>query len=275
MHIAQILRHHCDMPSNTPEPAADGADAANHASVDAEANAPLDAPRRAQIRLGAIDSLGVGIGIFPLGLALGVLVVQAGLPWWLAPALSIGIFAGSVELLLVSMIAASTPLLTIAATVFALNFRHVFYPLSFPVQVVKPGIGRAYSIYAMIDEAYATYVLMPVEKLTSARMLSGQLLMQAYWVGGGLAGVLLASLLPEPIEGFEFALVALFIVMALDSVRSKREIPSVVLAGLSVALATIIFPEAQLLAALGLFTLTLIARYFWPSADKSREAAHA
>src|SRR5690606_26639669 len=101
-------------------------------------------------------------------------------PWWLAPALSIGVFAGSVELLLVGMIAASTPLLTIAVTVFAVNFRHVFYPLSFPIQAVKPGLGRAYSIYAMIDEAYATYVLMPSEKLSSARMLTGQFLMQFY-----------------------------------------------------------------------------------------------
>ncbi|MDI6022923.1 AzlC family ABC transporter permease [Leucobacter sp. UT-8R-CII-1-4] len=247
------------MPRNTTEPAAHNAVAAS----------------KAELRKGAVDSLGVGIGIFPLGLALGVLVVQAGLPWWLAPALSIGIFAGSVELLLVSMIAASTPLLTIAATVFALNFRHVFYPLSFPIQAVKPGLGRAYSVYAMIDEAYATYVLMPAEKLSSARMLTGQLLMQLYWVSGGLAGVLLASLMPEPLEGFEFALVALFIVMALDAVRSKREIPSVVLAGLSVALATVTFPEAQLLAALGIFTLTLIARYFWPNNRGEQEANNA
>jgi 4-azaleucine resistance transporter AzlC len=222
-----------------------------------------------QIRAGFADSLGVGLGIFPLGIALGVLVIQAGLPWWLAPALSIGIFAGSVELLLVSMIAAATPLVTIAVTVFAVNFRHVFYPLSFPIQAVKPGLPRAYSIYAMIDEAYATYVLMPPEKLSSARMLTGQILMQSYWVAGGLVGVALASMLPEPIEGFEFALVALFIVMALDAARSKREIPSVVLAGLSVALSMIAFPGAEVLAALVVYTLLLVARYLWSRARRA------
>lgn len=223
----------------------------------------LPTSRKQEIRRGAVDSLGVGIGIFPLGVALGFLVIQAGLPWWLAPALSIGIFAGSVELLLVSMIAASTPLLTIAATVFALNFRHAFYPLSFPIQVVQPGIRRAYSIYALIDEAYATYVLMPPEKLSSTRMLTGQLLMQAYWVFGGLVGVSVASLLPEPIEGFEFALVSLFIVMALDAARSKREIPSVALAGLSIAVAMVAFPGAELITALSIYTFALVARYFW------------
>ena len=215
------------------------------------------------MRAGAVDSLGVGLGIFPLGIALGVLVVQAGLPWWLAPALSIGVFAGSVELLLVSMIAAATPLLTIAVTVFAVNFRHAVYPLSFPLQAVKPGPGRAYSVYALIDEAYATYVLMPPERLSSARMLTGQVLMQAYWVGGGLIGVALASMLPEPIEGFEFALVSLFIVMALDAARTKREIPSVVLAGLSVAIAMVTFPGSEILAALVFYTVLLVGRYLW------------
>ena len=87
--------------------------------------------------------------------------------------------------------------------------------------------------------------------------------MQAYWVGGGLVGVSVASLLPEPIEGFEFALVSLFIVMALDAARTKREIPSVVLAGLSIAVAMVAFPGAELITALTIYTLALVARYFW------------
>ena len=217
--------------------------------------------RRAQIAAGLGDSLGVGLGIFPLGIALGVLVIQAGLPWWVSPALAIGVFAGSVELLLVGMIAAATPLVTIAVTVLAVNFRHVFYALSFPVSRVTRGLPRAYSIYAMVDEAYATYVLMPPEKLTSARMVTGQLAMQAYWVVGGLVGVWLAAALPAPIEGFEFALVALFIVMTLDALRSRREIPSAVLAGLAVTIALFAFPEQALLAALLIFVGGLAVRY--------------
>lgn len=220
-----------------------------------------DLPRRTQIAAGFRDSLGVGIGIFPLGIALGVLVIQAGLPWWLAPALSIGVFAGSVELLLVSMFAAATPLVTIAVTVFAVNFRHVFYALSFPIQQVRPGLPRAYSVFALIDEAYATYVLMPAEKLTSSRIITSQLLMQAYWVGGGLVGIGIAEALPTPLEGFEFALVALFLVMTLDAVRTRREVPSVVLAGFAVGIAMLVAPANALLVALLLFTALLVGRF--------------
>ena len=215
------------------------------------------------IRAGLIDSLGSGIGIFPLGIALGILVVQAGLPWWLTPALSIGIFAGSVELLLVSMLAAATPLLTIAVTVLAVNFRHVFYALSFPLDVTRPGLPRAYSVYALIDEAYATYVLMPRSQLSSKRIVTGQLAMQSYWVGGGIVGVVIAQMLPAPIEGFEFALCALFVVMAIDSVRSRREVPSALLAGAAIAIALVVAPESALLVALITFTVLLTIRYLF------------
>ncbi|WP_449278684.1 AzlC family ABC transporter permease [Leucobacter sp. GX24907] len=218
-------------------------------------------PPRPGVRAGLVDSLGSGIGIFPLGVALGVLVIQAGLPWWLTPALSIGIFAGSVELLLVSMLAAATPILTIAVTVFAVNFRHVFYALSFPIDAVRRGLPRAYSVYGMVDEAYATYVLMPREQLASRRMVAGQLAMQGYWVFGGLIGVMIAHLMPEPIEGFEFALCALFTVMALDAVRSKRELPSALLAALAVSAALIISPDSALLVGLIIFSTLLALRF--------------
>ncbi|WP_206541977.1 AzlC family ABC transporter permease [Leucobacter celer] len=232
-----------------------------------------EAPRSAQVREGLADSLGVGIGIFPLGVALGMLVVQAGLPWWLAPALSIGVFAGSVELLLVSMLASAAPLLTIAATVFALNFRHVFYAFSFPLARVRPGLPRAYSVYALIDEAYATYALLPAEKLSSARIVTGQLAMQAYWVGGGLLGVAIAAALPEPIEGFEFALYSLFIVMTLDAARSRREIPSILLAGLAMTVAILVAPGSALLVGLALFTGLLVLRYLWTRRTAERGGA--
>lgn len=236
--------------------------------------------RRAGVLAGLRDSLGVGLGIFPLGIALGFLVIQAGLPWWLAPALSIGIFAGSVELLLVSMLAAATPLVTIAATVFAVNFRHVFYSFSFPLTRVRSGPARAYSVYAMIDEAYATYVLMDPDRLSSARIVTGQLAMQFYWVFGGLVGVVIAGALPAPIEGFEFALVALFVVMSMDAIRSRREIPSALLACLAVAAAMLVAGDNALLVALIMYSALLGLRYLLTQrrgrrADPAEEAERA
>lgn len=222
---------------------------------------PEQPERREQIRLGITDSFALGLGIFPLGIGLGFLVIQSGLPWWAAPALSVGVFAGSVEYLLVGMIAGGSSLITIAVTVFAVNFRHVFYAFSFPIHLTKPGLQRAYATYAMIDEAYATAVMIPEKQNSATRLITMQLVSHAYWVGGSLVGVLLAKLLPTTVDGFEFALVALFTVLTLDSFRSKRELPSALLAGCSVAFALVVTPDQAMIVALSLFCCLLIVRF--------------
>ncbi|WP_406208003.1 AzlC family ABC transporter permease [Streptomyces sp. NBC_01017] len=137
--------------------------------------ASASATRRTRISQGARDSLSAGLGIFPLGMALGLMVMQAGLPWWLAPALSLAAFAGSLELLLVGMVATSTPLAAVALTVLVVNFRHVFYAFSFPLHLVKHPVAKAYAVYAMIDEAYAVSASLPERERSGPRLLAMQI----------------------------------------------------------------------------------------------------
>ena len=45
----------------------------------------------------------VQLGLFVLGIGLGVVVTGHGLPWWIAPVLSMAVYAGSVEFLLAGL----------------------------------------------------------------------------------------------------------------------------------------------------------------------------
>jgi branched chain amino acid efflux pump len=215
---------------------------------------------RQQAVAGIRDSFSAGLGILPLGIALGLLVVQAGLPWWLAPALSVSAFAGSLELMLVGMIAAAAPLTAIALTTLVVNFRHVFYAFSFPLHLVRNRLAKAYSVYALIDEAYAVSASLPPGERSAPRLLAMQIASQTYWVGGGLVGVAVGAALPAPIKGLEFALCALFTVLTLDAFRSRREVPAVVLAAASVALALVFTPQIALFTSLVMF-VGLLAAY--------------
>ena len=217
--------------------------------------------RRVEIATGVRASLAAGLGMFPLGVAFGLLVIQAGLPWWLAPALSIAGFAGSLELLLIGMVTSAAPLATIALTTFLVNFRHVFYAFTFPLHVVRNRLARGYSVYALIDEAYAVTAAQP-RGWTAWRLLSMQVAFQAYWVGGGLTGVLIGSLLPVPIEGLEFALCALFVTLTLDACRTRAQLPSLMLAAACFAVAIVAVPDAALFTGLILVVAALVARYF-------------
>lgn len=215
---------------------------------------------RDEIRHGITLSLAAGLGLFPLGIAFGLLVQQAGLPWWLAPAMSVAGFAGSLELLMVGLITAGTPLATIALTTFLVNFRHVFYAFSFPLRVVRTRLGRLYSVYAMIDEAYAVTAATP-GNWTGPRLLAMQVSFHAYWVLGGLVGVAAGAALPAPIEGLEFALCALFITLTLDAARSREQVPSLLLALLSFTAAYVVAPDSALFVALLSFVALLMVRF--------------
>jgi 4-azaleucine resistance transporter AzlC len=183
-------------------------------------------------------------------------------------------FAGSLEMLLVGMIATVEPLAAVAVTVFVVNFRHVFYAFSFPRHVVRNRFARLDATYAMIDEVYAVNAALPKSHQSAARILAMQVACEIYWVGGGLVGVLIAGLLPGPIKGLEFALCALFTVLTLDAFRSRRQIPSVLLAGASIGISLVIAPEVALFVAMLIFVGLLLARY---ALDRRRAArkAHA
>ncbi|MDX3458307.1 AzlC family ABC transporter permease [Streptomyces sp. ME02-8801-2C] len=239
----------------------------------ARPSAPV--PRRQQIAAGIRDSFSAGLGIFPLGIALGLLVLQAGLPWWLTPALSVAAFAGSLELLLVGMMATVTPLAAVAVTVFVVNFRHIFYAFSFPLHLVKHPVAKAYAVYAMIDEAYAVNASLPESERSAPRLLAMQIACESYWVGGGLVGVALGAALPAPVKGLEFALCSLFTVLTLDAFRSRREIPSVLLAGASAAVALVVTPGLAMFTALLLFVGLLLVRHALTARRSTGETADA
>ena len=215
---------------------------------------------RSEIAWGLNRSFAAGLGLVPLGVAFGLLVVQAGLPWWVAPALSIAGFAGSLELLLVGLITAATPLAAIAVTTLLVNFRHVFYAFSFPLGAVRHPAARVYSMYALIDEAFAVTAADPRE-WTGPRLVTLQLAFQSYWVGGGLLGVALGALLPFRIEGLEFSLCALFVTLALDACRDRSAVPSLLLGAASFAIAAIAVPEHALLVGMLCYVALLIVRF--------------
>src|SRR5690625_649029 len=217
--------------------------------------------RRHEILTGLKLGLGPGLGLFPLGVALGLLAIQSGLPAWAVPALSIFGYAGSLEFLMIDLLMTGTGLLTIAVTTLFLNFRHVFYACSFPLHVVKNPIAKFYSMHALIDEAYAVTAANPTG-WTAPRLLAMQISMQLYWVGGGLVGVLIAWTIPGTIAGLDFALLALFITLTLDAVRTREQLPSLIIATLAFFAALAIAPEQIIFVGMILFMVLLTLRYF-------------
>ncbi|MGI5176192.1 AzlC family ABC transporter permease [Dactylosporangium sp. CA-152071] len=218
---------------------------------------PMPSPVVAAVK----DSLPVGLGLAPLGVAFGMLIVQTGLSWWWATVFTAVIYAGSFEFLLIGLVTAAAPLATIATTAFLVNVRHLFYALSFPLHRVR-GVGKVYGTFALTDEAYALTTTEQAQTWPGRRILALQLFLQMYWVAGATLGGLLGSRVPDGVTGLDFALTALFVVLAIEAIRAGRDIPSPVLALLAAVIAGLLSPEQMMLTAVTLFTAALMVRRF-------------
>ncbi|NGP09403.1 AzlC family ABC transporter permease [Rhodococcus sp. 14C212] len=219
--------------------------------------------RLSEIRTGVRDSWAVGLGLIPLGLAFGVVLTQAGFDWWWAPVFSTVIYAGSMEFLAVGLIGAVTPVASIAAATLLVNFRHVFYGLSFPLEKIRSRLGRAYGVYALTDETYAIVATKRRDELTGTRMLSVAATCQLLWVVSGTAGALIGAALPAGLSGLEFALTALFAVLALDAFRLGRDLPASALAVVCGLVGAAVSKDGMLVISLGLFVACLLLRFVY------------
>ncbi len=204
----------------------------------------------------------VGLAFLPLGAALGLLVVHAGLAWWWAPVFAAVIYAGSLEFLMVGLAAAGAPVATAALTALIVNSRHIFYALSFPLDRVRGVPGKLYSTYVLSDEAYAVAVSPVAENWTGRQILTVQAALHLTWTVSAAAGGLLGVALPlERLHGLEFALTALFIVLAIDAYRQHPDRLTAVAAVLCAVLAWLLVPGQMLVWAFAGFTVLLLARF--------------
>lgn len=218
---------------------------------------------REEVWLGWRAVLPACAAVLPLGLALGVLVVQTGFSWWWGPLIALFIFAGSLEFLMVGMLAAAAPLSQVAVSALLVNFRHVFYAISFPLHRVHGRGWKVYSTYALTDEVYAVTADPKAQTWSRTRILSIQLIFQGAWVASVCAGGLLGQLIPDSVVGLDFAITALFVVLSIDAYRARKSIPVTVLA-LGCALAgVLIAPADMLIVSMALFVVALIGSFFF------------
>lgn len=194
------------------------------------------------------DTVPVAMGYVPLGTAYGLLLVGAGIDWYWAPLSSLIVFAGALQFLSVSLLAAGAPLLEVATATLVINFRHVFYGLSFPVGRLESFLQRCYGVFALTDETYSLVAAKQDGELAGRRVHLIQVFSHLWWVLGSTLGAAAAVALPGGVDGLDFALTALFVVLAQEhAYRRANAVP--MLLGLAAGAAAYIAARAQMLTA--------------------------
>ncbi|MDI1245473.1 MAG: AzlC family ABC transporter permease [Rhodoferax sp.] len=204
-------------------------------------------------------SVPVAMGYVPLGMVFGFLFVQAGAPWWLAVFASVFVFAGAAQFMMVPMLAAGLPWASIALATLVVNLRHVFYGLSLLNKLPAQAGARWYLVFALTDETYSVLTTLPAGTSTS-QMVTVALLNQGWWVLGSLLGAVIGAQAQISWVGLDFALAALFAVLAVEQWRHADSAAPLWVAVVSYAVAWALLPQHALLTAIG---LSVLAGLLW------------
>jgi len=199
----------------------------------------------------------IGMGYVPAGFAYGVLALQAGLPASITVAMSVLVFAGAMQFAAVPMLAGAAGLPTVVLSTLMINLRHVLYAIPLLDRLPKYRAVKAYVIAALTDETYSVLTSLPSER---CRALSGRiaLINHAYWVLGTLIGVALGKQAARWIPHLDFALPALFAILAIEHYRTQRRWLPAAIGLAAYAIACTAAPHYALLVGLGLALAALL-----------------
>lgn len=159
-----------------------------------------------------------------IGIAFGILMVDAGYGVLLSVASALFIYAGSIQLVMVPMMMSGASLITLALMTFFINARHIFYGLGFIEQFRKMGWRRPYMILALTDETYSILCSIEYEPDIDADKAAFLIAMlnHLYWIFGCFLGACAGRFLQFDMRGIEFSATAFFLVVVVNQWRQYR-----------------------------------------------------
>ena len=162
------------------------------------------------------------MGYLSIGIVFGWMLSAAGFHTVWSGIMSLTIYAGSGQYLGVELLSNTAPLADAAFLTLVLNFRHLVYGLSMLEKFHGMGWRKLYMIFALTDETYALLAGVSAPDGVDEKdfYFSIALLDHLYWIAGSIIGAVAGALITINTEGIDFAMTALFLVIAVEQWQS-------------------------------------------------------
>jgi len=181
--------------------------------------------KRKAFRAALPCTLPVMMGYIFLGIAFGVLLSGKGFsPLW-ALLMSVCIYAGSMQFVAISIMAAPFAPLSAFLMTLMVNARHLFYGLSMLEPFKNMGRLKPYMIFSLTDETYSLLCGVKTPEGVDRKyfLFFISLLDQLYWIAGSCIGAIAGNLIPFDSTGIDFAMTSLFLVIFVEQWESVTD----------------------------------------------------
>lgn len=183
-----------------------------------------------------------------VSMAYGMMMENAGFHWYYSLFVSLTVYTGAFQFVLITFLSGGASVLTVALTALLMNSRQTFYSLTFIEDFKKTGKKLLYMIHTMTDETYAVNLTLEseyksdIEKIEKENISDAEksgrkqkaekkkldsmffvaLFSRFYWMIGSVLGGVIGQLLPFELDGIDFCMTALFVIIFIDRWENSK-----------------------------------------------------
>lgn len=218
-------------------------------------------------------SLPVMAGYLVLGMGFGILLETKGYGIWWALAMSVFIYAGSMQYVAIDLISGGASFLSAALMTLMVNARHLFYGISMLDRYKETGAKKPYLIFSLTDETYSLVCSGDVPEGVEQKkyFFWVSLFDQFYWVIGSVTGSLIGSLITFNTAGIEFSMTALFVVVFVEQWKSAHSHLSALIGVITSVICLLIFGADSFLIP-AMIAITVVLTLFRKALDNKEKA---
>jgi len=165
------------------------------------------------------DALAIASAVGVVGASFGALATAAGVPAAITVAMSVLVFAGGSQFLVVAVVAVGGSAVAAVVAALLLNARHLPFGLAVADIVGDRWPAKLVGAHVLVDESVAFARARPPERARAAYWMCGVPLF-VFWNVGTVVGVIAGSAVPDPAAfGVDAAFPAALLVLILPSLR--------------------------------------------------------
>ncbi len=194
---------------------------------------------------GARRTLPIALSVCAYGLVFGVLAQQAHLSILEVLLMSGLVYAGSAQLIVLSLWSMPLPIATILFTTLIVNLRNVLLGVAISPWFLRIPRLKAYaSIFFLADENWAlTMGEFDKGKRNAAFLLGSGLVLYVAWLSSTVIGRILGDVVHDPVRfGLDFAFTAVFLSLLVGLWKGKSDLLPWVVAGIVAVVSAHLLP---------------------------------